>query len=466
MIPRRILFLLFLVIMTVCGHAQTTVGKKGSFQIQCDISRFLGDTSKVYVELYYGIRENMLTYRFDAGKYSASLYMNMTVRSPSATVLNKEWMIPHTIDDTAHLETSQTLMGLQSFGLVPGSYTVSISFYDVNDRSRSDSVVFPQIIDRIPENHEALSDVELCTSIQSSSDKKLIFYKNTMEVIPNAGKMYGIGLPILYYYVEAYNLKKDSSSKQNVIVRTSVIDATGKELFNKEKIRPRVHDASVEIGTMNLSGVHSGTYIFQAALVDSTQGTLVTSSKKFFVYKPGSVADSTVSEHFNDVVSSEFSVMNDVDVDLAYQQARYIATPAERDQYAKLNDLKGRQSFLFDFWNRRNPNPGSPVNEFKKNYDSRVEYANRNFSVGNREGWKTDRGRVYIIYGPYDDIERNPSSSESLPYEIWHYNNIQGGVIFAFVDKSGFDDYVLVHSTDRDELSDENWYEEYAHRAQ
>ncbi len=166
------------------------------------------------MELYYGIRENMLTYRFDAGKYSASMYMNMIVRSPSAIVLNKEWMIPHTIDDTAHLETSQTLMGLQSFGLVPGSYTVSISFYDVNDRSRSDSVVFPQIIDRIPENHEALSDVELCTSIQSSSDKKLIFYKNTLEVIPNAGKMYGIGLPILYYYVEAYNLKKDSSNKQ------------------------------------------------------------------------------------------------------------------------------------------------------------------------------------------------------------------------------------------------------------
>ncbi len=72
-----------------------------------------------------------------------------------------------------------------------------------------------------------------------------------------------------------------------------MIDANGKELFSKEKIHPRVHDASVEIGTMNLSGLHSGTYIFQAALVDSVQGTLVTSSKKFFVYKPGSVADSS-----------------------------------------------------------------------------------------------------------------------------------------------------------------------------
>jgi len=77
-------------------------------------------------------------------------------------------------------------------------------------------------------------------------------------------------------------------------------------------------------------------------------------------------------------------------------------------------------------------------------------------SIG-REGWEIDRGRVYILHGEPDEIERMPSSEDRKPYEIWHFYQIENGVQFIFVDRSGFGDYLLVHSTKRGELQDPTW---------
>jgi hypothetical protein len=74
-----------------------------------------------------------------------------------------------------------------------------------------------------------------------------------------------------------------------------------------------------------------------------------------------------------------------------------------------------------------------------------------------REGYRSDRGRVYIVYGAPDDVERHPNEVDSKPYEIWSFHNIQGGVIFVFVQRNQGGDYDLVHSTHRNELHDENW---------
>jgi hypothetical protein len=73
------------------------------------------------------------------------------------------------------------------------------------------------------------------------------------------------------------------------------------------------------------------------------------------------------------------------------------------------------------------------------------------------DGWRSDRGRVYILYAEPDEIERFPSSENAKPYEIWYYHQIEGSVQFIFVDRTGFGNYRLVHSTKRGELQDEEW---------
>jgi hypothetical protein len=73
-------------------------------------------------------------------------------------------------------------------------------------------------------------------------------------------------------------------------------------------------------------------------------------------------------------------------------------------------------------------------------YYLRVEYANENFST-NRDGWETDRGRIYVLYGEPTDIERHPFEINSKPYEVWYYDHLNRR--FVFVDYTGFGDYEL-----------------------
>lgn len=112
---------------------------------------------------------------------------------------------------------------------------------------------------------------------------------------------------------------------------------------------------------------------------------------------------------------------------------------------------------MIDFWKIRDTNPVTPENEFFKDYLNRIEIANQRYSAMGRTGWKTDRGRVYLLYGEPSEVERYPNQLESRPYEIWRYNELEGGVYFVFADITGFSDYLLVHSTKRGEMRDDNW---------
>jgi len=90
------------------------------------------------------------------------------------------------------------------------------------------------------------------------------------------------------------------------------------------------------------------------------------------------------------------------------EEVPYIITDEERAAFKKLTTDEEREQFIEQFWERRNPNPGSPENEFKEEYYRRIAYSNEHFASG-IPGWKTDRGRMYIMYGPPDEIESHPS---------------------------------------------------------
>ncbi len=136
----------------------------------------------------------------------------------------------------------------------------------------------------------------------------------------------------------------------------------------------------------------------------------------------------------------------------------YIITDAERAAFKKLTTDDEREAFIEDFWERRNPNPGSPENEYKEEYYRRIAYANEHYASG-IPGWKTDRGRIYIMYGPPDEIDSHPSSgsyerpesegggeTSTYPFEQWRYRYIDGignNIILEFVDTTMTGEYHL-----------------------
>jgi GWxTD domain-containing protein len=460
---------LYYLVISLCFLAwipvrtQEVISGKGAFQLNVDVARFYGDSTKTYVEFYYDLLENILTYKLDSGRYLGRVNMKLEVRRDSVGVALKEWTVPHAVVDTSRLIKGQKLVGLEALAFVPGTYVFSISAHDMFDPSRRDSLWAQLPIPGFPAEKEAFSDVEFCTSIQPSSNQQSMYYKNTLEVIPNASRLYGLGLPIIYYYAELYNLMGGGGSSV-LDVHTAAVDAFGREVLSHDKSKSRVHNSSVEVGTLNISTLKGGTYLFRISLLDSLKHVVASSAKKFFVYRPGALPDTGAQAAGLDASASEYAAMGDSALDREFAWGKYIASDLEQQQYRGLTDVKAKQKFLFEFWRRRDPDPLTPGNEYKEEYLRRVEYAANNLSFGSREGWKTDRGRVYIVYGPSDEVEHFPSSGESLPYEIWHYNNLQGGVIFVFVDRTGMGDYDLVHSTHRAELHDESWYDRYAQR--
>ncbi|HUN66284.1 MAG TPA: GWxTD domain-containing protein [Bacteroidota bacterium] len=459
--------LAFLAFLQIPGSAVSQIRSgipgRGDFQISADISRYYGDSLQAYVELAYAVRENSLTYDLDSGRYVGTANFTLTVRTDSGIVLRREWRVPHVLADSERMHGVQQLIGLEGFAVRRGVYSVVLNAVDALQPRRGDSLTLPLTID-FTAGKPAISDIEFCTTIEQSENRRSPFYKNTLEVIPNPARLYGSGLPIIYYYMELYNIG-GGADQSPVKLHTAVVDVAGREMTSKDKPKQRSHNASVEIGTMNIGTVRSGTYYFTATLIDTGNRVLAQSSKKFYVYKPGSRPDSTLAGGREPLSFLQFYGMTDTAVILEFHEASYLATEQEKEQFNQLTDLHARQKFLAEFWDRRSTDSTRQTNPYRDEYLRRVDYAVNSYGTPGTPGWRTDRGRVYIMYGPPNDIEHFASTQDAAPYEIWHYDDQQGGIIFVFVDETGLSNFQLVHSTARTEFQDENWFEDYAHKA-
>lgn len=130
----------------------------------------------------------------------------------------------------------------------------------------------------------------------------------------------------------------------------------------------------------------------------------------------------------------------------------YIIAEEERQAFLSLQTDEERGKFIEQFWLRRDPTPGTPENEFKDEHYNRTAYANQNFTTSSNPGWKTDRGRIYIMFGKPDRLEFYPAGgfvnsrneTRSFPSEIWTYSYIEGvgnNVTLEFVDTTGSGDF-------------------------
>jgi GWxTD domain-containing protein len=145
------------------------------------------------------------------------------------------------------------------------------------------------------------------------------------------------------------------------------------------------------------------------------------------------------------------------------EDVAYIITDEERKAFKKLATDEEREQYIEAFWRRRDPDPDTDENEYKEEYYERVAYANEHFASG-IPGWKTDRGRIYIMFGKPDEKESHPAggsyqretyegggSTSTYPFEKWFYRYIEGvgsGVEIEFVDPTGSGEYRIARSPD------------------
>src|SRR6266853_1644274 len=147
----------------------------------------------------------------------------------------------------------------------------------------------------------------------------------------------------------------------------------------------------------------------------------------------------------------------------------YIISPEERTAFLQLSTSEEREQFIEQFWLRRSSNPDLPENDFKEEHYRRIAYANEHYASG-IPGWRTDRGRTYIIWGPADEVDSHPTggtydrpmdegggSTTTYPWETWRWRYLEGigeNIILEFVDPSGSGEYrMTMDPSEKDALT-------------
>ena len=433
------------------------VFSQDNFDFEFDYAQFGYDSTSNYVEFYYSFNQSSLTINHsDTADYTEGiLHITIEDTSTGESQVDQDWLISHIVKDSTNL--NKNLVGVIGFILNEGIYKCDIIGKDAINSDKQRSITEILEVKPFYQLGIAMGDIQLASNIiQESDNTSSIFYKNTFEVIPIPSATFGENQPVLFYYTELYNLA-NSNSEGLLQLSKKVFNSRGQIVNSDSKLISRSLDSRVEINTVMTYKLPTDTYTLVLSLIDSAANYGVSSAKKFFVYNPSVEYVDTFKTIGSNIVVGMFGVMSEEELDDFFVKSRYIASVPEIDKYEVLISENAKRIFLTNFWKARDEDPSDDMNQYLKDYMRRIKESNIKYKALLKEGWQSDRGRLYLIYGQPSDIDRYPNQTETRPYEIWYYNDIEGRVQFIFGDVTGFSDYQLLHSTKRGELRDDRW---------
>jgi GWxTD domain-containing protein len=407
---------------------------------------------QIYLEVYLTIQRSGLKFiQVDSG-YQAPVDVTLELRSPDSLLSTTPWSFVDKAKTLDEITPKQKLPDISIFPqLEPGKYILVGHVRDVNrDTTYTRSLSLD--LEPYSKTDLAFSDIELATQLEKTEAKNK-FCKNGFMVIPNPEHLYGMSLTMLYYYTEIYNLKGEGGE---FTVDRVILDDQGKEVKKlPPKTRKKIGSSLVEVDGIPVASLRSGVYNLKLTVND--QSAAASTQTRFIVFRP---------EDFTKPIAGggdDASIMayDQQQLDEALDGIKYWLSDGEWRSLETLT-LDGKRRFLINFWAKNDPDPSTSVNEFKQTHEARMKVANERYTYLKRDGWRTDRGRVFMLHGLPDHIEVHSHDMQTRPYEIWNFDTIEGGVIFVFVDHNNFGDYRLVHSTKSGEISRSTWFEEEA----
>ncbi len=428
-------------------------------------AQFRYDSSRTYIEFYTAVDPAALGFTLKNSKESgetAPFYETLVELRYAIHYLNGDsiWTqidsLPVAVADTSSFRSPGDVVGVSKMLLRPGNYEVKLLAYATNDGSALDSARFGLEVRNFPETELCISDIELCSTISRSDQPGDPYAKNTLHVVPNPKALSGVGMPRMPYYLEIYGLS-DSSSATHYEVSWRLKDPYGKIVKSRSTSNRGKSPDVVTVGEVDVSDVPSGKYILLVDVNDVYGDKSASRDCPFFVYNPYVAPQVSSDTSSVEILASPFHSMTEGQINDEFSAAKFLATPQDNELFQRLTTVDAKRRFMVSFWKRQNDLAGPGGLNTRANFTERVKFVNDKYGTPYRKGWLTDRGRVYLENGKPDEIERRPSSGSAKPYETWKYNALQGGVVFVFVDFSGFNNYVLVHSTKQGEVDDPDW---------
>lgn len=339
--------------------------------------------------------------------YDASINYSVKITNIAKEVVVNESITDYVSTDKSsqkNLDESAKFI-VKEYFLNPGRYNVEITLSDINTKKEKTLIKQIEVTD-FSKKDISFSDIMLVSNLKQENGKKVI----TPLVDKNIEN-----LKDMYLFFEIYNSKDINETvdftyritdKNNNIIEKG--DLSYSILPGINKFFEKIKTANLVFGDykLEINGKSSGQIFAEKNFSNRISGIPV----------------------------------NTKELDIMIDQLIYIATSDEINKIKNGSTGEMKEKYFIEFWKSKDPSPNTAKNELMNEYYKRINTANDRYSHY-IDGWKTDMGMVYIIYGEPSNIERHPFSDNAKPYEIWDFYSVNKQ--FIFVDESGFGDYKL-----------------------
>jgi len=421
---------------------------------------FYTPTEGPYVETYLAVIGNSVVYKKNSNnKYQASLEVTMLFKQDGEIKkYNKYNLYSDEIDDTTF---KSSFIDQQRILLPNGIYNYEMTIVDKNTTEKKEFKMHDIIAVSYNNLDLDISGIQL-VEFYKKSEKESILTKSGLDLSPYVATFYPENVNKITFYTEIYNSNKESGTDSSLLFKYYIENANNLKsttlIGSKKQKKAEVNVLFAEIPIVDLV---SGNYNLVVQVINKEN--IVLKSKKVFFQRSNKKAQVVeLNELYKQSVNNTFVVFyTNEDTLKEYIKSTWpIANSSER-QFAtdmlKNSSLEAQQKFFYNFWVSRNAD--YPENAWIQ-YKEKVAYVQRKYKTLIKKGYESDRGRVYLQYGPPSSIVDVPHEPIAYPYEIWHYYAIKDKTNKKFVfynpDIAG-NDYPLLHSDMTGEIITRNW---------
>lgn len=394
----------------------------GLLQIEFEVApaSFRISDSLAQVVVYYSIPYNQLSYELRGDSLLARFGLEVKVDGPSGEVLLADRLERQATIPSFREAEQRDLKLLDGFNFLarPGRYRLRLALNTGDERAERVAEL------SVPPFSEApvLSDLLLCSAIGADTGSS-VFTRFGRRLTPNPGAKFGRAYGLIYVYTEVYNLSPDSGTYE---LDYLIQDDSGRAVKRfPEEVRVKPGANLSQAFSLSARGLKPGRYRLRVEVRDHSTGESAAQERDFQIEGLERVTSPSPEPEY-------------------YRAIEQVTTPAEWRLYQGLSE-EGKEEFLRRFWQSHD----------YWGFEARARYADENFGFGGTPGRRTDRGRIYIRYGPPSQVERYPVEGGLKPQEHWFYYS--EGYRFIFVDLFGAGNYELIYSNLPAEPKDPNW---------
>ncbi len=375
--------------------------------------------SKSRVDVYLQVPYEELRFVKEGEQYVARYDVTMAVYTPDRKLAqDRSWTVEvREKDFTQTVSSRQYSLTQRGIDLEAGEYEFVVNMQDQDSR-RNAQLRRSLLVTDFGKDSVSVSDIMLVNRVTTEGEKR--------KIVPNISGNVGHLAEGFFLFFEVYS--EVPSDSINLVCR--VFDSKKAQVYQRDETQASggaKTQSFFKVENLNLPiGAYMVTMEVQPTGTLALKSTLKASTSRSFTIR------------WSDI---PFSI---TDLDKAVDQMRYVAKESEMENIRSATDPEEKRKRFLEFWTKRDPDPSTPRNELMEEFYRRVEYANKTFTHY-QEGWRSDRGMVYIRFGPPEHVERHPFEVNTKPFETWYYYQLQRQ--FVFVDESGFGDYRLRYPT-------------------